>query len=135
MLRFHLETCKFNHSIGLEDGTFDEKGLIASTFLDVYHSPNWARLNQPSSWAPALLRDTLRLQQFVQITFVDGPYLVTGISVQGSPLEDWWVTKFQIATSKDAQHLYKNPQVIALVLLIKVTLSFLFSHVKLSLFK
>lgn len=106
-----LEICASNHSIGLTDGSFGERGLIATTFLDAQHTPNWARLHQPRSWSPAILND-LSIEQYVQITFFRGQFLLKNIAMQGNPLSDWWVTKFRISTSNDGENFVKTPTVI-----------------------
>lgn len=107
----YLETCSSNHSIGLSDGSFTERGLIATTFLDIYHTPNWARLHQARAWSPAVLND-FSIEQYVQMTFESGQFFVRNVAMQGSPLIDWWVTKFRISTSNDGEHFVKNIKVI-----------------------
>ncbi|CAB4006867.1 Hypothetical predicted protein, partial [Paramuricea clavata] len=101
--------CSSNHSIGLSDGSFTERGLIATTFLDVYHTPNWARLHQSKAWSPAILNDH-SIEQYVQLTFFGGQFLVKNVAMQGSPLFDWWVTKFRISTSNDGEHFVTNTE-------------------------
>ncbi len=98
-------------SIGLSDGSFTERGLIASTFLDAYHTPNWARLHQLTAWSPVVLNDK-SIEQYVQLTFFSGQFFVTNVAMQGSPLFDWWVTKFRISTSNDGEHFLKTAEVI-----------------------
>ena len=115
VLPFCLEACSSNHSIGLSDGSFTERGLIATTFLDAYHTPNWARLHQPRAWSPAILNDH-SIEQYVQLTFFGGQFLVKNVAMQGSPLFDWWVTTFRISTSNDGEHFAKNTEVITYVL-------------------
>ena len=105
------ETCASNHSIGLSDGSFSERGLIATTFLGAYHTPNWARLHQPRAWSPVVLNDQ-SIEQYVQLTFLSGQFLVSSVAMQGSPLFDWWVTKFRISSSNDGEHFLKSAEVI-----------------------
>ena len=96
------ETCASNYSIGLSDGSFSERGLIATTFLGAYHTPNWARLHQPRAWSPVVLNDQ-SIEQYVQLTFLSGQFLVSKVAMQGSPVFDWWVTKFRISLSNDGE--------------------------------
>ena len=108
----HLAVCSTSYSIGLSNDTFGEKGLIATSYLDIYQTPNKARLNHTISWAAAFLGKMPRPnEEFVQITFINGAFLVESLAIQGSPLEDWRVTKFRTATSSDGEHYLISTQV------------------------
>lgn len=100
-------TCDLNHvciadtgecvvDMGMTNGNIRDDMISASSFRDVTHAPQKARLNSLSSWMPS--RDDL--DQFIQVDLL-APRFVTGVTTQGRFDAPSYVTSYKVTFSTD----------------------------------
>ncbi|XP_025095657.1 mucin-5AC-like [Pomacea canaliculata] len=82
--------------MGMTNGNIRDDMISASSFRDVTHAPQKARLNSLSSWMPS--RDDL--DQFIQVDLL-APHFVTGVTTQGRFDAPSYVTSYKVTFSTD----------------------------------
>ncbi|KAM4634074.1 macrophage mannose receptor 1 [Polymixia lowei] len=83
------------HGLGVEDGNITDYQLSASSSLGSF-TPSKARLNGNSCWMPSGNPNS----NWIQVN-LGQTRKVTGIVIQGCPMNDHWVTKFKVQHSVD----------------------------------
>ena len=89
--------------------------MHGSTYIDSDHHGRAARLNGPHSWTPDPLKDVHGNAPYLVINLVasgssrNAGYKIHGISTQGDPVFQTWVTKFTMETTiKSKEWVYQS---------------------------
>lgn len=82
----------------MQTNWIQDAAITASSFRDIAHDPARARLHGDGAWMP-LSQDA---NQFLQIDFQDETN-VSSVAIQGHPKNEYWVSKFSLSFSMDAQ--------------------------------
>lgn len=90
----------------MQTNWIQDAAITASSIRDIAHDPARARLHGNGAWMP-LIQDT---NPFLQIHFQDESN-VSAIAIQGHPKNDYWVSKFSLSFSMDAQQWNDLPEV------------------------
>ena len=83
-------------SLGLSNHQLPDQNFNAPSSFSPF-APSEARLHANTSW----VNQGLAIVLFLQVSFHPHSKLVTGVATQGSPHQDWWVTRYQLVFSLD----------------------------------
>ena len=101
--------------------------MHGSTYIDTDHHGRAARLNGPHSWTPDPLKDVHGNAPYLVINLVasgssrNAGYKIHGISTQGDPVFQTWVTKFTMETTIKSKDRVKSPESTFLTLKLEKT--------------
>ncbi len=88
--------CNNPSALGMESGTIQDNQITASSYWNNNNNygPSRARLHDTNGWTSGTVSD-----EWLQVDLLQ-TFIITGIKVQGSPVDDEWVKKLQVQSGE-----------------------------------